>query len=115
MECLKVIKVNRKISERKVIIFTAGFVVLSGLVRLVSYLVGFVLFYIAFIPYILYRLNYYYSKKDKESLPVDRYRLIVLISMIVTILLNILGIQDVEFFLLFLLMIDFLLVINNKV
>jgi len=107
--------VNRKISERKVIIATAGFIVFSGLVRLVSFKVGYILFYFVFIPFIIYRVNYYYGNRNTESLPVDKYRLIVLISMIITILLNILGIQDVEFFLLFLLMIDFLLVINNKV
>ncbi|MHC1704541.1 MAG: hypothetical protein AB9846_11585 [Tenuifilaceae bacterium] len=106
---------NKRISERKVIITTAGFIVLSGLVRLISFKVGYILFYLVFIPFIIYRVHYYYVNRSKESLPVDKYRLIVLVSMIVTILLNILGIQDVEFFLLFLLMIDFLLVINNKV
>jgi len=105
---------EKKISERKVIIFTTGFIIFSGLVRLISYAVGIVLFYIAFLPYIVYRFNFYKQLRGKPKTQLDNYRLIIFVSMIVTILLNLIGIQDVEFFLLFLLMIDFLLVINKK-
>lgn len=105
---------EKKISERKVIIFTTSLVVISGLIKLLSYKIGIVLFYLAFALFIIYRLNFYFKLRGKEKTQNDRYRLIVLIAMIATIILNILGIQDVEFFLLFLLMIDFLLVINNK-
>jgi len=106
--------VKRKISERKVIIFTAGLIVFAGLIRLLNYSVGIVLFYLAFLPIIIYRTNYYLKHRSIQNSQSDKYRLIVLISIIITIVLNILGIQDVEFFLLFLLMVDFLLVINNK-
>jgi hypothetical protein len=103
-----------KISERKIIIFTAGIIVVAGLVRMLKYALGIVLFYLAFLPYILYRTNYYFKLKGKQKTQIDRYRLIILVSMIITIILNLIGIQDVEFFLLFLLMIDFLLVINKN-
>jgi len=106
---------EKKISERKVIVFTTGFVIFAGLVRLVNYLIGIVLFYLAFLPFIIYRINYYYKLQGKPKTQVDNYRLIILVSMIITIILNLLGIQDVEFFLIFLLMIDFLLVINKKI
>ena len=103
-----------KISERKVIIFTAFFIVLAGLVKLVSYKVGIVFFYLAFVPYLVYRFKYHYKLRGKQTDQVDRYRFMVLVAMLLTILLNVLGIQDVEFFLLFLLMVDFLIVINRK-
>jgi len=103
-----------KISERKVIIFTAGLIVLAGLLRMLNYTLGIVIFYLAFLPYIIYRTNYYSRFKGKQKLQIDRYRLIILVSTIITIILNLIGIQDVEFFLLFLLMIDFLLVINKN-
>lgn len=105
---------EKKISERKVLIFTAILIVFTGLVRVFNYPVGFVLFYIAFLPYILYRSNYYYQLKGKTKGQVDKYRFIILITIVITILLNLFGIQDVEFILLFLLMIDFLLVINKQ-
>lgn len=105
---------ERKISERKVLIFTGAFILIAGLIRLVKYPLGFVLFYLAFLPYILYRLNYYKKLRGKDKSQTDGYRLIILITMIASIILNLLGLQDVEFFLVFLLMIDFLLVINKK-
>jgi len=106
---------EKKISERKVIIFTTGLIVFAGLVKLLSYSMGIILFYLAFLPYTIYRINYYYKLRGKSKTQIDSYRLIILISMIITIILNLLGIQDVEFLLLFLLMIDFLLVINKKI
>lgn len=105
---------EKKISERKVLIFTAALIVFTGLVRILNYPVGFVLFYLAFLPYIVYRIKYYYRLKGKDKAQIDRYRLIILVTIIITILLNLIGIQDVEFFLIFLLMIDFLLVINKN-
>lgn len=104
-----------QISERKVIVFTTLLIVFAGVVRLLKYSVGIVLFYLAFVPYILYRISYYRKLKGKEKSQHDRYRFAILVAIILTILLNLVGIQDVEFFLLFLLMIDFLIVINKKV
>ncbi|RPH32297.1 MAG: hypothetical protein EHM93_09975 [Bacteroidales bacterium] len=105
---------DKKISERKVLIFTSALIVFTGLVRILNYPVGFVLFYIAFLPYIFYRLSYYYKLRGKAKVQIDKYRLIILVTIIISILLNLIGVQDVEFFLLFLLMIDFLLVINKN-
>ena len=105
---------EKKVSERKVLIFTIALIVFTGLVRIFNYPLGFVLFYLAFLPYILYRLKYHYRLKGKPKSQIDRYRFIILVTIIITILLNLIGIQDVEFFLLFLLMIDFLLVINKN-
>jgi len=105
---------EKKISERKVLIFTTVLIVFTGLVRIFNYPVGFVLFYLAFLPYIIYRTKYYYRLRGKSKMQIDRYRLIILTTIIITILLNLIGIQDVEFFLIFLLMIDFLLVINKN-
>ncbi|HCT31040.1 MAG TPA: hypothetical protein DIW31_09975 [Bacteroidales bacterium] len=105
---------ERKISERKVLIFTTALIVIAGLIRVVKYPLGFVLFYLAFLPYVLYRLNYYKNLRGKAKQQIDGYRFVILITIIVSIILNLIGLQDVEFFLLFLLMIDFLLVINKK-
>ena len=103
-----------RVSERKVIIFTAVLIILAGLVKLISYKVGIVLFYLPFLAFITYRTYYYFKLRGKQKTQLERYRLMVIVSMIITIILNIVGIQDVEFFLLVLLMIDFLMVINRK-
>lgn len=105
---------NKKISERKIIIVTASFVLISGVIRLFFYGVGTVLFYLSFLPFIFYRVAYYINKKDQVLEPYEKRRKWVLIAMVLTILLNIIGWQDAEFFILFLLMIDFLIVINKK-
>lgn len=104
----------QKISERKVLLYTIFFLVFAGLVRLNNYGVGIVLFYLGFVPFLFYRINYYLKHRSKPKEKVDRYRFYVLIGLIITIVLNILGWQEADFFLLFLLMVDFLLVINKK-
>ena len=105
---------NRKISERKVILYTAGLVLFAGIIRYIAYPLGSVLFYLAFLPFLLYRFNSIFEQRKTASTPLDTYRNLVLIFMVITIVLNIAGWQEADFFLLFLLMIDFLLVINRK-
>ena len=104
----------KRYSERKVIIFTAALILLSGIIGLASYTVGIILFYLAFIPYLSYRIYFIYKKKGQPRDNTENYRFIVLAIMMVTILFNLLGWQEADFFLLFLLMIDFLLVSNKK-
>jgi hypothetical protein len=105
---------GKRISERKIIISTGAFVIISGLIRIFFYGVGIVLFYLSFLPYIFYRVSYYYNKKGMEIDQLDKNRRLVLIGMVITLILNILGWQDANFFVLFLLMVDFLIVINKK-
>ncbi len=103
-----------KISERKVILYTAGLVVFTGLIRLFAYSTGTVLFYLAFAPYITYRLVSIFQNRDVNTPPIHFYRAAVLVIMIITIILNAAGWQEADFFLIFLLMVDYLLVINKK-
>ncbi|HPX06824.1 MAG TPA: hypothetical protein PLC17_12870 [Tenuifilaceae bacterium] len=105
---------SQKISERKVLLYTILFLVFAGLVRLANYRVGIVLFYLGFVPFLFYRINYYLTHRSKPKEKVDKYRLYLLVGLVITIVLNILGWQEADFFLLFLLMVDFLLVINKK-
>ena len=106
--------VKRKISERKVIIYTAGLVLFAGIIRYLAYPVGYILFYMAFIPFLVYRFSSIINQRKNAPETIDTYRLLVLVIMVITIVLNIAGWQEADFFLLFLLMIDFLLVINRK-
>jgi hypothetical protein len=106
--------VRKKISERKVILYTTGLVVLAGIVRLFFYSAGSILFYIAFMPFMLYRLFTIIKNKHYKGTNIDLYRILILFFMVLTITMNIAGWQEADFFLLFLLMIDYLLVINKR-
>jgi ABC-type phosphate transport system permease subunit len=105
---------RKRISERKVILYTAGLVVLAGIVRLLNYSAGSIFFYIAFLPFMLYRLFTIIKNKQYKGTNIDLYRILILFLMILTITMNVAGWQEADFFLLFLLMIDFLLVINKR-
>ncbi len=104
---------EKKFSERKLILFTVGLLIVAGLIRLINYKVGLVFFYLAFIPFVYHRVRFYLRNKTNLS-NVDKYRKITLIIMLVTIVMNIIGLQDIEFFLLFILAIDYLIIVNTK-
>jgi hypothetical protein len=105
---------KKKISERKVIEYTAGLVVATGLIRIFAYATGTVLFYLAFAPFLIYRLVSTFRQRNSEKSSVHFYRLIVMVIMIITIVLNAAGWQEADFFLIFLLMVDYLLVLNRR-
>lgn len=106
--------IKSKISERKIIIYTAALVLFSGLVRLFAYSTGSVFFYLAFAPYLIYRVVSSVKNRGKREGNTNVYRGVVMVLMIITIVLNVASWQEADFFLIFLLMVDFLLVINKK-
>jgi len=105
---------QKKISERKVIEYTAGLVVFTGIIRFFFYSAGTVLFYLAFAPFLTYRLVSIVRSRKEDKSPIRLYRGIVVTLMLVTIALNVAGWQEADFFLIFLLMVDYLLVINKR-
>lgn len=104
---------ERKISERKLILLTVGLLIITGIVRLISYRVGVILFYLSFAPFVYHRIVFYFKNKGNLA-DVDKYRRITLILMLFTIGMNIIGWQDIEFILLFILAIDYLIIVNSK-
>lgn len=103
-----------KISERKLILLTVGCLVIAGLVRLANYMVGTVFFYLAFCPYIYHRLKFYIINRRGIS-KLDVNRRTILIIMVFIIVMNAIGLQNIEFLLLLLLGLDFLLLSNHRV
>lgn len=100
---------SKRISERKLILFTVALLIVSGIARLISYKVGVWLFYLSFLPIVLHRVNFY-LRNHKNLLYVDsirRYTLGILLGMVV---LNFIGFQNVEFVLLLILAIDYIIV-----
>lgn len=103
-----------KISERKIILYTVGLVVIAGIIKYFAYSTGTVLFYLAFAPFLVYRLISIVKNRSENRTPLQLYRGIVMSIIIITIVLNVAGWQEADFFLFFLLMVDYLLVINQK-
>lgn len=106
--------VRFRLTERNIIICTAALVVLSGLVQRLSFPVGRTFYYVIFAAYLLFRLLTILATREQGWPGTKGYRFLVFIVMLITIILNIAGWQEADFFLLFLLMVDYLLVINRK-
>lgn len=105
---------QKRISERKIILFTGGLLIFAGLVRLIHYPVGIVLFYLSFAPYYLVRIKSVRNQMGIEKTPTEKLRILILVCMLIAIAMNITGWQEANFLLIFLLMIDFLLVTKQK-
>lgn len=99
---------RQRISERQYILLTVGLLIVAGLVRLASYRVGYVLFYLALVPFLLHRIRHHVLHR-KKSTKVDAYRRITLYLMLFSLLLNLLGFQRGDFLLLLLLGADYLI------
>jgi len=103
----------KRFSERKLILFTVVLMIAAGLVRLVSYKVGVVLFYLSFLPFIIHRLNFYHNHRGKLT-DVDRRRRVTLALLLLMMLLNMVGWQNVEFILIIILAVDYMLINNRR-
>jgi len=105
---------QKRISERKIILFTGGLLIFAGLIRQANYLVGDVLIYLSFVPYYVVRIKSVRAQMGNEKTPVEKFRIFILVCMFIAIAMNITGWQEAKFLLFFLLMFDFLLVTNQK-
>ena len=105
---------EKRISERKIILFTAGLLIFTGLIRLIHYPVGIVLFYLSFLPYYIVRINTIRSQQGIEKTTTEKYRFFILVAMFITLAMNIVGWAEANFFVIFLLMVDFMLVNKSK-
>ena len=104
-------RLSRKI-EKQTIYFTAVAIILSGFLRLTGFKYSNYVFNLALLPYIVVRGAYYLSifiKKNKKIATPERYRLYVYIAVFTTILLSVLDFFSADFFVIFLVMVDFLL------
>lgn len=104
---------KREKKEPRLIFLTVILLIVAGLIRLMSYKVGYVLFYLAFLPYLFCRIRFY-IKKGRTLTKLDVYRRSILILMVFTIVMNFIGFQNIEFLLILLLGVDYLLLSNFR-
>ncbi|MDR2126585.1 MAG: hypothetical protein LBP63_07135 [Prevotellaceae bacterium] len=105
-----------KIDETYVIYFTAAAIIISGFLRLTGFRYSAYFFNIVLLPYIATRGFYYLRiwRSRNENLSLNaRYRLYVYAAVFITVLLSILDFFSADFFVIFLIMVDFLLLQNK--
>lgn len=98
--------------EKRIIYFTAAALVLSGFLRLAAFRYSDYVFDLALLPYIIVRGVYYiniFIRKNRNITAIERYRLYVYIAVFITILFSVLNLFSADFFVIFLVMVDFLL------
>jgi len=98
--------------EKPIIYFTAIAIIVSGFLRLLEFAYSDYVFDLALLPYIIVRGAYYvniFIRKNKLFTANERYRLYVYIAIFITILLSVLDFFSADFFVIFLIMVDFLL------
>jgi hypothetical protein len=100
--------------DKELLYFTAVLVIMAGLVRIFNYGLSGLLLNISLIPYLIIRITQYIRVPKSAWTTFDKYRLTVLIILVLTLLMDILTTFKAEFLILFLLMIDYLMVIDNK-
>ena len=102
---------SKKIAK-PIIHFTAIAIILSGFLRITGFKYSDYVFDLALLPYLITRGAYYlniFIKKNKYLTAIERYRLFVYVAVFITILLSVLNFFSADFFVIFLIMVDFLL------
>ncbi|MDR1985165.1 MAG: hypothetical protein LBQ28_10160 [Prevotellaceae bacterium] len=102
--------------DSSIIYFTAAAIILSGFLRLTGLEYSNYFFNFSLLPYIATRgLYYMILRKNKHKLNVtEKNRLYVYIAVFITILLSIFDFFSADFFVIFLIMVDFLLLQNEE-
>ncbi|MDR1554158.1 MAG: hypothetical protein LBS69_11990 [Prevotellaceae bacterium] len=106
-----------KRKEIYIIYFTAAVIILSGFLRLTGFKYSNYFFNFALLPYIITRGLYYVIvwRKNSEKLNAnEKNRIYVYIAVFITVLLSILELFSADFFVIFLIMVDFLLLQNDE-
>ncbi|MDR0754127.1 MAG: hypothetical protein LBF04_01940 [Prevotellaceae bacterium] len=100
-----------------IIYFTAAAIILSGFLRLTGFNYSNYFFNFALLPYVVTRGLYYLTvwRKSNEKLNANaKNRLYVYIAVFITVLLSVLDFFSADFFVIFLIMVDFLLLQNKE-
>lgn len=108
---------NKKAMNKadKLLIYWVGAGVLAcGAVMMFSSTAGQIALNFLFLFYVLVRIAYYRKIWKSPFKSVDKQRLVLLAVLSMCVLLNFLGLQESYFLLIFILMVEYLLVINRE-
>ncbi len=115
-------KINKWLHDDKELLYvTIALVVVGGLVRTFDLGASRWLLLFAFVPYFVMRSRFYYTHRRREWTTVEKQRFIVLLLLLGAILMNFLTLAfrifprfRAEFLILFLLLTDYLFVVNQR-
>jgi len=95
---------------------TAALIAVAGLFHLVNYGVGTVMLFLAFIPYLYVQTRHFWTLKKKKVKfeGVEKKRFYLLIALWISMGFTVINLYPVEFFMLFLIMLDYLLVVQSE-
>jgi hypothetical protein len=99
--------------DRRLLYITVALIVVSGLVRIVDYGLSLWFFNGAFLPYFVMRGWFYYGLLRRRWSAAERYRGIAGLALFAIVVFNAFTPYPTEFLPLLLLLIDYLLVVNN--
>jgi hypothetical protein len=99
--------------DKELLYFTAALVVLCGLVRPFHYPTSVWMLNIGLLPYLFIRVAHYVRLFKHTWIDYDKQRFALLVTLILTLLMNIFTVFKAEFFVLILLMLDYLMVVND--
>jgi len=97
------------------IYLTAILIGVSGLLHLVDNLTGKVFFDLAFAPYLYVQTRHYWRKKQRgqEIEGLERRRYYILIALWISLAFTLVSFLSVPFLMIFLIMVDYLLLVNQ--
>lgn len=99
----------------KLLIYWIGIGVLAcGAVMMFSATAGQIALNFLFLFYVLVRIAYYRKIWKKPFRGIDKQRFVLLVVLAMCVLLNFLGLQESYFLLIFILMVEYLLLINME-
>jgi hypothetical protein len=103
--------------EEPTIYFTAAAIIFAGFLRLISFKYSNYVFTYCLFPYVISRGLYYFIlvfKKEKPLSANERNRFYIYIAIFVTVLLSVLNFFSADFFVIFLIMVDYLMLRNEE-
>jgi hypothetical protein len=106
-----------KKQQEPIVYFTAAAIILAGFLQLFDFKYSGQIFNYCLFPYIVIRGLYYaiiISKRNKILSTSERNRLYVYMAIFITVLLSIFDFFSADFFVIFLIMIDYLMLRNEE-
>jgi|GEM_PF-1576483 hypothetical protein len=98
------------------IYLTAGLIAIAALFHLVNYRIGRVMLFIAFVPYLFVQTRYFWRLKQKTKLVqgLAKKRYYILIALWISMIFTVIDLYPVKFFMLLLIMLDYLLLVQSE-
>jgi len=115
-------QINTLLNDDKGLLYiTIALIMLGGLVRIFDLSISRWCLLVAFIPYFIMRSVFYFKQRNRRWTTIEKQRCLVLIMLFVAVVFNFITLAmnvfprfRAEFLMLFLMLVDYLFVVNNN-